>query len=559
MIASEEKSVGVTTAIDQGPSGSQLEETLPGYPESISSETPPPSYHSTHRKLKSRHIQLIGIGGTIGTVLFVQLGSALSKGGPGSLFLAFFIWCFPILCITNSTAEMVTYLPLPSPFIRLAGRCVDPALEVMAGWNFFILEATLVPFEITAVNIIIHFWADGFSPAIPIVVQIFLYVLINFFAVRYYGESEFWLSFGKVLLAVGLIVFTFVTMVGGNPKHDAYGFRYWQNPGAFAEYQETGSLGRFLGFFTCLVQACYTISGPEYVSMAAGEAENPRGVMPRAYRGVIVRLVCFFVFGALSMGIVCPYNDPELLTAINTGAPGAAASPYIIAMQRLGIPVLPHIVNVLVLTASFSAGNSYVYCASRSLYGMALDGHAPKIFSKCTKNGVPIYAVTVVLAFGLLSFLQLGNTAETVLNWIVNISTASELINFAIMSLTYLRFYYAMKAQNMSRDNLPYKGPFQPYCGYIGLICAGVMTFLSGYSVFVHGYWSLSTFICSYIMIAVDLVIYVSWKLVKRTKIRSATEIDLLSDVKEIEDYTSSFVDEPPKTLLGRISRALIG
>lgn len=105
--------------------------------------------------------------------------------------------------------------------------------------------------------------------------------------------------------------------------------------------------------------------------MAAGEAENPHKVMPRAFKGVFYRLTCFFVLGALSIGIICPYNDPTLLDAVNGDKPGAAASPYVVAMTLLNIRVLPHIVNAMVLTAAFSAGNSYVYCSSRTIYGLA--------------------------------------------------------------------------------------------------------------------------------------------------------------------------------------------
>lgn len=104
--------------------------------------------------------------------------------------------------------------------------------------------------------------------------------------------------------------------------------------------------------------------------MAAGEAENPRAVLPRAFKAVFYRLTSFFVLGSLCVGIVVPYNDPTMADAFSEGRPGAAASPYVIAMDRMGIPVLPHIVNALVLTAALSAGNSYVYCASRSLYGL---------------------------------------------------------------------------------------------------------------------------------------------------------------------------------------------
>lgn len=312
----------------------------------------------THRKLKSRHIQLIGIGGTIGTALFVQIGKALLAGGPGSLFIAFSLWCTVILAITISMAEMVTYLPISSPFIRFAGRWVDEALGFAAGWNFFIFEASMVPFEITACNLIIRYWSDIVPTGGIVAIMLVLYGLINIMAVKWYGESEFWAATGKVLLAVGLIIFTFIVMLGGNPLHDRFGFRYWDEPGAFAEYYHTGSLGRFMGFFQCLIQASFTIAGPDYVSMAAGETENPRKVMPGAFNAVFYRLTSFFVLGSLCVGILVPYNDQELEDAYTNSLPGAAASPYVVAMSRLGIPVLPHIVNAMVLTAAFSAGNS---------------------------------------------------------------------------------------------------------------------------------------------------------------------------------------------------------
>lgn len=526
-------------------------------PPGVSDDESPPSY-STHRSLKARHIQLIGIGGTIGTVLFVQIGSALVKGGPGSLFLGFTLWCIPILAITSSTAEMVSYMPMHSPFIRMAGRCVDEAFEVMAGWNFFLFEACLVPFEITAVNLILHFWIQDYSAAIPLCIQIVLYALINIFAVKWYGESEYWLSVGKVILAVGLIFFTFITMVGGNPAHDAYGFRYWNDPGAFAEFMSTGSWGQFLGFFACLTQAAFTIAGPEYVSMAAGEAQNPRVVMPKAFKAVFYRLTFFFVLGALCIGIVVPYNDPELLAAINDGAPGAAASPYVVAMQRLGINVLPHIVNGLVLTAAFSAGNSYTYCASRTLYGLARDGHAPAVFKRCTRNGVPIYAVGVTLCFALLGFLQLSKSSQVVLDWIVNLVTASQLINFCVLCVTYIRFYKALEVQGINRDTLPYKGWGQPYVAYFGLFCPFIMMFLAGYPVFVN--WDTPTFLFSYIMIPFNIVLFILWKVIRRTKFVKSEDVDLDTGMKEVNDHQDSFVEPPrPKTWYGKVGLWMLG
>lgn len=133
------------------------------------------SADSSHRQLRPRHIQLIGIGGTIGTALFVQIGHGLIEGGPASLFLAFTIWCTFILAITNCMAEMVTYLPITSPFIRFAGRYVDEAFGVAAGYNFFIFEAALVPFEVVACNVILQYWSDAVPAGAIIAIVLCLY------------------------------------------------------------------------------------------------------------------------------------------------------------------------------------------------------------------------------------------------------------------------------------------------------------------------------------------------------------------------------------------------
>jgi amino acid transporter len=175
------------------------------------------------------------IGGTIGTALYVQIGRGLLNGGPASLFIAFTLWCSVILAVTLCMAEMVTYLPISSPFIRFAGRYADEAFGFAAGWNFFIFEAILVPFEMTACNVVIHFWSDavptGAVIAIVMVSAIIgqvlvrrsnlqnvclqvLYAVINLMAVKWYGETEFWAALGKMLLIIGLIIYTFVAMLG---------------------------------------------------------------------------------------------------------------------------------------------------------------------------------------------------------------------------------------------------------------------------------------------------------------------------------------------------------
>lgn len=491
-----------------------------------------------HRKLKRRQIELIAIGGTIGVSLFVNIGNPLKNGGPLSLLIAFIMWCLPILEITSVCAEMVCYLPIRgAPFCIFADRFVDEAFGVMASWNFWVLECALIPFELTLFNTLIHYWVDDYSPAIPLAAELVAYFFINVAAVKWYGEAEFWLCIGKVLLAVGLMLFTFITMVGGNPDHQAFGFTNWKHSPVMLEYITTGPLGRFQGWLYCLINASYMIAGPEYLSMAAGETINPRKVLPSAFKGVFFRLSTFFIGGALCVGILCNSRDPLLLTAITNGLPGAGSSPYTIAMHNMGIKVLPSVLNAALLTSCFSAGNSYTFCSSRTLYGLAMQGRAPKIFSYCSRNGVPIFCVIVSLCWGCLGFLQVNENTNTVLNWIINLITASQLINYCVILFTYLHFRRAFTAQGFNRDELTFKAWFQPWACIVTLVIVFIMVWLQGYTVFLpNGWWSVETFLFSYLMIFVDIAIFIIWKLYKRTKYRSdPMAVDLVTGLEEVE------------------------
>lgn len=337
-------------------------------------------------------------------------------------------------------------------------------------------------------------------------------------------------------------------MVGGNPHGDAYGFRYWQHPGAFAEYRSTNSLGRFEGFLAALWSASFTCVGPEYISMAAAEAKHPRIYIKNAFKTVYWRFGIFFVIGALCCGIVIAYNDPTLvriLSGVSGGSGTAAASPYVIAMRNLDVQVLPHIVNALLITSIFSAGNTYTYCATRTLYGLALDGRAPKFLTRCTRQGVPIYCFVVVMVFPFLSFLQLSNSSATVLTWLINLCTAAGIIDYIVMCVTYICFYRACKAQQLDRSVLPYKGWFQPWCGYIGLTWMIVVVTCYGYASF--NPWNLSSFFTHYTMVIVSPLLFIGWKLLKRTKWLSPKEVDLVWEAPEITAYEErTSVNDPP-------------
>jgi amino acid transporter len=230
------------------------------------------------------------------------------------------------------------------------------------------------------------------------------------------------------------------------------------------------------------------------------------------------------------------------------GAPGAAASPYVVAMTRLQIPILPHITNAVLLLSAFSAGNSYVYCASRSLYGLALEHKAPRFLTKCAPNGVPVYCVLAVLVFALLSFLQVSNSAAVVLGWFINLVTASQLINFTVIAVSFIAWKRACDAQGLDRKTLPYMSKYQPYQAYVVLFTTGVMTFIGGYEVFLPGNWNVPTFLFSYCSVFAFPVVYLGWKFWHKTKILKPTEVILRTfEVEEIEKYTEEFVEPPPR------------
>lgn len=490
-----------------------------------------------HRKLYSRHVQLIAIGGAIGTAIFISIGGALINGGPLGLLLAFCFQTVVILLLTTAVGEMVCYLPVASPFITMAGRTVDKALEFSAGWNFYLMESLYIPFEIVAVNSMIHYWRLDYSPAITLCLQIVLYSAINIFAVRLYGETEFWLSLGKLILLIALLFFTLITMCGGNPQGDAFGFRNWHAEGGpLAEYINTGDLGRFQGLLAAWIQSAFTIVGPEYMSMVAAEAINPRQTMKTAFKTVLARLVLFYIGGALSVGILVAYNNPTFVD-LNSSNSDAAASPYVVAMQNLSIDGLPHLINGIIITSAFSAGNSYVFCSSRVLYSLATQGFAPKFYSYCTSSGVPIFCIMNAICFALLSLLQLGDSSATVLNYLVSICTGSQVLNYVFMAITYIGFYRACQAQGIDRNSFSYKSWFQPYGIYFSIVFLIIMVGILGYVNFLPGMWVTSSFIFNYIMVFVNIGLILLWKLIKKTKMVNPAEADLVTGLDEIEQH----------------------
>ncbi|KAI5917176.1 amino acid permease/ SLC12A domain-containing protein [Camillea tinctor] len=491
--------------------------------------------NQTQRGLSPRHVQLMAIGGSIGTGLWVGIGSVLSNAGPLSLVLGYAFWgllyVWPLnLCV----AEMCAYLPIRGTIFELASRFVDPALGFAMGWTYFFAGTMLVCVEYSAVATVMQYWDPDTNAAAWIAMAMGVCFLLNVVAVKWYGESEFIMSSTKVLLLFGLCLLTLITMSGGNPRHDAYGFRNWGDGNAMHAYFTTGATGRFLGWWEVVIYAAFTIAGPDMIALAAGEIQNPRRTIPRVAKLIFYRLVGFYVVGVLCVGILTSSRDPGLLGAIENGEPGAAASPWVIGIKNLGIGGLPDLINACILLSGWSCGNAYLYSSSRTLYGLARDGQAPRIFAKCTKNGVPIYAVSAVTLITCITFLVSSNSAVEVFFWFVDLTTTALIMAYTMMLIAYLGFYHARSAQGMDPATLPYRTPWAPYPAYFALLLGILALLFVGFDAF--GPFDVRGFITNYFALGYGIFMFLLWKVVKGTKFVRPRDADLITGKKEVDE-----------------------
>lgn len=506
--------------------------------ESITSSSNKPTLEEriSKRKLLPRQVSLIGIGGAIGTGLFVSIGTQLTHGGGASLLIAFCFWTTVFMGASNSIQELCTFLPVSGSFVHYTERFVDESCGFAIGWVYYLTQNANLCFELTAICLVIEFWTSKVPKAVWISVFLILYVLLNCFSLFMFGEGEFYLSMGKVILAIGLIIFTIVVMAGGNPEHKVLGFHNFAHK-PFVEYLDTGSMGKFHGFMACLIFATYVFWGIDYLSLAAQNAIDPRKTMPRSFNKVLARLVIFYIGGALCVGILLPSDDQILLDAISEHAGNAAASPYTAACVNLKVSVLPHIINALILTSIVSAGNSSLFSATKALQRLALSGKAPKIFAYTTRRGVPIYCVGMVLIISLLAYLNVSNGTNKVLTWFLNVETAGMLIVYIFICISYLRYRAGLKAQGFNRDEfIPYKGWGLPFFTWWSLFWFSLMLLMDGYTVFLKGNWDIQSFVFSYFMIAFFIVLFVGHKIFYRKGFIRASEMDFVSDIAELAE-----------------------
>ncbi|ODO10069.1 hypothetical protein I350_02295 [Cryptococcus amylolentus CBS 6273] len=502
------------------------------------------------RNLKARHMAMISIGGVIGTGLFLGTGSALAHGGPLGLFMGYALMGSICLCVMLCLGEMISYLPVPGGHITLAARFVDPALAFTMGWNYWYNWVIILPAELSAAAVLINLWNATINNALWISICLIVVVVINLFGVAAYGEAEFWFSSIKVLTIVGLIILGIIITAGGGPDHKSIGFEYWRNPGPLVHYEGIkGSLGNFLGFWAVLTQAAFSYIGTEIVAIAAAEAKNPRRNLPRAIKRVYVRILVFYLGGTFIIGLICPSNEDGL--SLNSG--NALASPFVIAIKKAGIPALPSIINACLLTSAWSAASSDLYTSSRALYGLALSGNAPKIFARTTRRGLPYISLALCAAFGLLAFMSLQSTAGKVFGYFSNLTAAAGLMTWWGICFIYIRFEKGLRAQGIARSSLPYASRLnvRASAAYYAITMITIILFFSGWSVFLKDNWDTATFVTNYLPIWLFPILWIGYKLIKKTHFVRASEMDFLTGLAEIE--AECYEEAPPKNWVEKV------
>ncbi|KAI9443348.1 general amino acid permease 1 [Lactarius indigo] len=494
------------------------------------------------RKLSGIHVQMFAIAGVIGTGLFLGLGQLLATTGPLGVLLVFVLVGSVAFASIVSVTEMAVFAPISGSFSHYAARWVDPALGFAVGWNYFYTCAVTLPAEITAAAVLIGFW-DHNSNHVSIYVAVLIVAVysVNLFGVRFFGHTEVVFATLKLMLVVGLIIGGLAVNFGGGPDHTRHGFEYWKHPGPLVSSLEPGALGRFLGLLLGIIYAAFSMCGMEIITLAAAETRNPRNNMVTAMRTIFFRIFICYILTGLVVGMLIPSNDPKLFKKSGN----AGQSPFVLVFNQAGVKVLPHIVNALVLSSAFSSANGMLYSSSRLLFALCVQGQAPKVVTKVTRSGVPYVAILTGGVFSFLAFLNANNSSGKVFNWFVNLSAVGSLLNWLMIGITYLRFYYGLKAQGTGKDgvhSISYRSIFQPYAGMYVVFWSIVFILVSGLSVFWH--FNGPDFVAAYINLPIFALLYIGWKITKRTKIHPLSQLDFVTGIPSLEETEEKGVFE---------------
>jgi len=468
------------------------------------------------RKLGARHLNMIAIGGSIGTGLFLASGATIANAGPGGALLAYVLIGIMIYFLMTSLGELATHNPTSGAFFTYGTKYVEGGFGFALGWNYWYNWAITVAFELVAVQFIMKFW----FPDIPGVYwsAIFLAIIfgINALTVKGFGESEFFFSLVKVLAIIAFIIIGIWMIV-----------KIMLTPGAEAFANWSIGDAPFVGGFQALIGvamiAGFSFQGTEMVGVAAGESKDPKKTIPVAIKQIFWRILLFYIVCIFIIGTLIAYNDPRLLQAAATD--NIALSPFTLLYEKAGFAFAASIMNAVILTAILSAGNSGMYSSTRMLFDMARKGSAPKMFARLDPRGVPMNALYATTAIAALCFLTTFFGEQEVFNWLLNMSGMCGFIVWLGIAISHYRFRKGYLAQGYKLEDLAYRAKFFPFAPWFAFILCAIVVLGQNYQDVLSGQWMgvLST----YISIPLFLAIWFGYKWKKKTKLVSYQEMDV--------------------------------
>ncbi|CAR21036.1 KLTH0A00308p [Lachancea thermotolerans CBS 6340] len=476
--------------------------------------------------LKERHIKMLTLVGVFGTGLFLSSGGTLKKAGPAGMFLAYVVVGIVVGCNQIAIAEVASFMPATGATIRHAEQFIDESVGFTFGW--ISTYSSLMPGELSATAVVMRYWTD-INPAVWITIFGILFVLTNIYTIRFYGEVEYFFGWMKIILIIILIVTGLVIDLGG-AKQERLGFHYWREPGPFAEYIVKGEIGKFVGFWAALSSVVYSYSGIQNIAILAGETKNSRHAIFHGARNVFLRIIVLYLIAVLVLTLIVPYNDKLIATGTGT----AKSSPYVIAIQRANIKILPHIINAIILTSAWSAGNLAIVEGSRNLFALASKNQAPKIFLTTNKRGIPYVGIAFISAFLPLSYMSVSSSSANVFSWFQELVSSNTLLRWILISANHIHMDRALKAQGYSRSDLPHSTCLGPFAAWFSGIMSLIFLLTGGFYNFIHGHFDIESFFTRYFIIPLAIILFTFWKLFKKTKYLRPAEVDLESIFEDI-------------------------
>jgi len=398
------------------------------------------------------------MGGAVGTGLFLGSAQVIQSAGP-SIILGYAIVGLIAFLIMRQMGEMIVEEPVAGSFSYFSQKYWGKFPGFLSGWNYWVMYILVAMTELTAVAKYVHYW----WPHIPAWVSaLFFFVIVTGFNlgnVKFYGESEFWLAIIKVVAVISMIVFGLYLLLTAGADSTATVANLWQHGGFFPH--------GFSGLFYMLAFLMFAFGGIELIGMTAAEAENPEKSIPQAVNRVIFRILVFYIASLAIIMSLIPWNQLDL--------GGLDKSPFVMIFSQLGLGWAAHLLNFIILTAALSVYNSGMYANSRMLYGLAVQGNAPNMFAKVSKQGVPISAVVFssILIFGcvLLNYF----VPEEALSHLMYLAVAALVLNWAIISFTHLKFKQAMKLEGKT---VKFPSIFSPISNYIVLVFISMILYI---------------------------------------------------------------------------------